>query len=82
MRTLHYLPWHGVRARSEAHGRKFAGDTPGCPRRIFTERLSETALPHARRTRRAATALELIGFALGGRPGEHLALAMGLAGGA
>ena len=39
-------------------------------------------MPHARRTSRAATALEVIGFALGGRPGKRLAVAMGLTGGA
>jgi len=82
VRTLDDLPWHGVRVRIEAHVRQFFCDTPGCPRRIFTERLSETTVPHAQRTNRAATALELIGFALGGRPGERLAVAMGLAGGA
>jgi len=82
VRTLDDLPWHGVRVRIEAHVRKFFCDTPGCPRHIFTERLSETTVPHARRTSRAATALEVIGFALGGRPGERLAVAMGLTGGA
>jgi len=82
VRTLDDLPWHGGRVRIEAHVHQFFCDTPGCPRRIFTERLSETTVPHARRTNRAATALELIGFALGGRPGERLAVAMGLAGGA
>ncbi|HEX5409841.1 MAG TPA: transposase family protein, partial [Gemmatimonadaceae bacterium] len=82
VRTLGDLPWHGVRVRIEAHVRKFFCDTPRCARHIFTERLSETTLPHARRTRRAATALERIGFALGGRPGARLAVAMGLAGGA
>ncbi len=82
VRTLDDLPWHGVRVRIEAHARRFFCDTPGCPRRIFTERLTETTVPYARRTSRAATALELIGFALGGRPGERLAMEMGLAGGA
>lgn len=82
VRMLGDLPWHGVRVCIEAHVRKFFCDTPGCARHIFTERLSETTVPHARRTRRAATALEIIGFALGGRPGERLAVAMGLACGA
>jgi len=82
VRTLDDLPWHGVRVRIEAHVRKFCCEAPSCPRRIFTERLSETTVPYARRTSRAAAALELIGFALGGRPGERLAMAMGLAGGA
>ena len=81
-RMLADLPWHGVRVRLELHVRKFCCTVPGCPRRIFTERFAETARPYARRTMRAATALEVIGFALGGRPGERLAQALGLAGGA
>jgi transposase len=62
--------------------RRFFCDHPGCGRRIFTERLPETAASYARRTRRAARALEAIGFAVGGRPGERLARALGLLGGA
>lgn len=81
-RTLADLPWHGVRVRLVAHLRKFSCDTPTCRRRIFAERVPETAAPHARRTVRAAVALEVIGFALGGRPGARLAAALGLTGGA
>ncbi|MEJ7811638.1 MAG: ISL3 family transposase [Gemmatimonadaceae bacterium] len=82
IRTLADLPWHGRRVRLEAHVRRFFCDTPGCRRRIFTERLPDTAASHARRTTRAAAALEVIGFALGGRPGARLAAALGLVGGA
>lgn len=81
-RALADLPWHGVRVRLEAHVRKFFCGAPACRRRIFTERLPQTARPHARRTTRAAAALEVIGFAVGGRPGARLATALGLAGGA
>jgi hypothetical protein len=76
------LPWRGVHVCLEAHVRKFFCDVPGCRQRIFTERLPRTTAPHARRTTRAAAALEVIGFALGGRPGERLAAALGLTGGA
>jgi hypothetical protein len=81
-RALADLPWQGVRVRLEAHVRKFFCGAPGCRRRVFTERLPETAAPHARRTVRAALALEAIGFALGGRPGARLVAMLGLAGGA
>ena len=47
-------------------------------RRIFTERFPTTVAPYGRRTRRAATVLEAIGFAVGGRPGARLAAALGL----
>jgi transposase len=50
-----------------------------CPRRIFAERLPATAARYARRTTRAAAALELLGFALGGRAGARLAADLGLA---
>lgn len=80
-RTVADLPWHGLRVRLRLHVRRFFCDALECPRRIFTERLPTTAAPYARRTVRAAGALELIGFALGGRPGARLAAALGLAGG-
>jgi hypothetical protein len=46
--------------------RRFVCERPGCPRRIFCERLSATAAVFARRTTRLADALEVIGLALGG----------------
>ena len=81
-RTLADLPWHGMHIQLHASVRRFFCEHAGCRRRIFTERLSETAAPYARRTGRAARALEAIGFAVGGRPGERLASALALAGGA
>jgi len=79
-RTLADLPWHGLRVRLDVHVRRFFCDVPGCQRRIFTERLPKTASPYSRRTVRAASALEAIGLALGGRAGARLAEALGLAG--
>ncbi|HJZ53794.1 MAG TPA: hypothetical protein VKE74_02490 [Gemmataceae bacterium] len=46
---------------------------PGCPRRIFCERLPGLVDPHARTTRRLTDLHRLIGFALGGEPGSRLA---------
>src|SRR6185437_3733353 len=66
-RTLSDLPWHGLRVRLDVRVRRFFCDVPGCKRRIFTERLPNTAASYARRTARAASALEVIGLALGGR---------------
>jgi transposase len=66
--------------RLYVHVRRFFCDVPGCKRRIFTERLPNTAASYARRTARAASALEAIGLALGGRAGARLAEALGLAG--
>ncbi len=78
-RRLADLPWHGLRVHLVLTVRKFFCDAPGCPRAIFTERLPATAVAYARKTVRAATTLEAIGFAVGGRPGARLAQALGLA---
>ena len=77
-RTLADLPWHGLRVRLALSVRKFFCDTPACARHIFTERLPATAAPYARRTTRAAGALDVIGLALGGVGGARLAAALGL----
>ena len=46
-------------------------DRRGCRRRGFNKRLPDSAASYARRTGRAALALEAIGFAVGGRPGAR-----------
>jgi transposase len=81
-RRLADLPWHGLRVHLEVHARKFRCEIPGCRRRIFCERLPATTIPYGHRTCRAEAALAAIGFALGGRPGAHLAQVLGLAIGA
>lgn len=81
-RTLADLPWQGTRVRLVVTVRRFFCDAAACERHIFAERLPETAAPYARRTARAALALALLGFALGGRAGARLAAALGLAGAA
>ena len=77
-RTVADLPWHGLRVRLILGVRRFFCDSAACPRRIFTERFPSTVAPYGRRTRRAAAALEAVGFAVGGRPGARLAAALGL----
>jgi transposase len=67
-RRLADLPWHGLRVRLELSVRRFFCNMPGCHRRVFAERLSITAEAYARRTCRAAAALQAIGLAAGGRP--------------
>ena len=48
-RTLLDLPWQGFAVRRELRTRRFVCALPGCPRRIFAERLPLTAAPSARR---------------------------------
>src|SRR6185437_3384609 len=77
-RELADLPWHGLSIAIRVRVRRFVCDTPGCARSICCERLSETTAVHARRTLRLASALELIGRALGGEAGARLARALGM----
>lgn len=77
-RTVADLPWHGVVVRLRLHARKFKCLAPGCPRRIFSERLPALVAPYARQTQRLAQAIRLLGFALGGRPAARLAAELGL----
>jgi transposase len=72
------LPWHGLRVRLMLTVRRFFCDVPECSRRIFTERLPLTVARYGRRTTRAASALDTIAQALGGRAGARLAASLGL----
>jgi len=73
VRRLDDVPWAGRRIRLHVTVRRFWCATADCPRRIFAERLGPFAMPYARRTARADTALEAVAFALGGEAGSRLA---------
>ncbi|GJG89431.1 transposase [Gemmatimonadetes bacterium T265] len=77
-RTLADLPWQGIAVRLRLQTRRFFCDVPGCPRRIFAERLPATAASYARQTTRLDTTLQLIAAALGGAAGARLATALGM----
>ncbi len=72
------LPWHGVAVRLELHTRRFFCVSELCQRRIFCERLPSVVAASARKTARLISAIELIGFALGGEAGARLARELGL----
>jgi transposase len=76
-RTIADLPWAQVTMRLRVQVRKFFCDNPSCPRRIFSERRSGVALPHARRTERQRDALFAIAVALGGEEGARMAAKLG-----
>ncbi|UVK48704.1 transposase family protein (plasmid) [Mesorhizobium sp. AR07] len=82
MRRLTDLPWQGRIVEIQLHARRFRCADPQCQRRIFTERLPETARPKARRTSRLSESQLAIGFAVGGEPGSRLSrkLAMPVSG--
>ena len=71
-RTLADLPWHGTAVRLQLQTRRFFCPAPQCGRRIFAERLSETADRYARRTRRLDLLLYRVALVLGGEAGSRL----------
>jgi transposase len=77
-RTLADLPWQGRIVRWCLQVRKFFCGKPGCPRRIFSERLPDVAAAYARQTIRLNEALTSIAFACGGEGGSRLAQRLGM----
>lgn len=75
-RTLADLPCTDLRVTLDLQVRRFFCDHPGCPRRIFTERLPGIAAPWARRTSRLADTQTQIGLLTGGSVGEQLSLTL------
>ena len=72
-RRLTDLPWGTRAVRIQLTVRKFRCRNRACGRRIFTERLSDLVAAYSRKTHRLATALRMIGMALGGEAGARLA---------
>jgi transposase len=72
------LPWHGIAVMLEVHTRRFRCQNSLCLQRIFCERLPSVVAYYARKTVRLTTALELIGFAIGGETGARIAKELGL----
>lgn len=73
VRTLQDLPWLGSRVVIRWRSRKFFCDSPGCPQRIFTERLPAVTWPYGRRTVRLCEVLQCLGMAMGGEKGCRVA---------
>jgi DNA-binding NarL/FixJ family response regulator len=77
-RTVSDLPWGGRSVRLSLRVRRFRCANPGCPRRIFAERLPSVVEPYARKTVRLKDILLLVGFALGGEGGARLVERLGM----
>src|SRR5438270_11027728 len=73
VRSLADLPWSGTTVRLRLHTRRFFCSSLTCSRRIFTERLPQTAARYARRITRLNETLQLIVLALGGEAGACFA---------
>ncbi len=72
------LPCAGQRVQLILQVRKFFCETPECPRKIFTERLSPLVEPRARMTSRLSQAIQTIGLATCGKLGGRLAARLGI----
>src|SRR2546421_4333292 len=72
-RTVADLPCAGRSVILVLTVRKFVCSTPGCPRRIFTERLPGLVQSYARMTTRLIALLQALGLGAGGQLGTRLA---------
>ena len=72
-RTLRDLPWGDRALTIQLRLRRFRCRTRRCGQHIFCERIPDLAGAGQRRTRTFSTALERVGFALGGAAGARLA---------
>ncbi len=77
-RTVADVTCGGRRVTLALTVRKFVCGTPDCPRKIFTERLSDLVQSYARMTNRLALALQILGFATCGQLGERFAPKLGM----
>jgi transposase len=72
-RVVRDVPVQGRAVQFVLRARRFACRNAACRRRIFAERLGPLVPVYARRTARLSEALRVIGQALGGCAGAHLA---------
>jgi transposase len=77
-RVVADVPCGGLQVQLVLHVRKFFCDTPQCPRKIFTERLSAFVHPWARMTTRLTQMLQALGLATCGELGTRLAGRLGM----
>lgn len=77
-RLLADLLWTGHTVHVCLHGRHFRCTNDACSQQTFRERIPQLAPVDSRRTPALRSALEVVGFALGGQPGAHLASALHL----
>jgi transposase len=78
MRHLQDLPVQGMAVRIEVRVTRWRCPNSGCARHSFAERIENSALRHARRTRRVSELARWIGHATGGRSAERLLLRLGI----
>ena len=72
VRRLRDLPWQGRPVEIHLQTRRFRCRNQECAQKIFAERLPAVAARKARETTRLCEIVGLVGYALGGLPGERL----------
>ena len=77
LRHLKDLPVQGRPVKLVVHVARWRCRNPDCKRQIFCQRLKEVAHKHARDTKRVGEILQLLGHAVGVRPGVALELNRG-----
>jgi transposase len=77
-RHLKDLPLQGRAVKMKLRVGRWRCRNADCERQIFGERLPKVAHKHARETHRFGAVVQLVGYALGGRPGERLSSRLGL----
>ncbi|MGA8438204.1 MAG: ISL3 family transposase, partial [Candidatus Sulfotelmatobacter sp.] len=77
-RKLQDLPVQGSPVALHLQVGRWRCGNDRCPRKIFTERMPELAVPWARRSNRLRDVVRLIGHGMGGRPGERLLSRLGM----
>jgi len=77
-RRLRDLPWQGRRVEIHLQTRRFRCENEECRRKIFAEQLPAVAARSARATTRLCEILGIVGYALGGLPGERLLKRLGI----
>jgi transposase len=78
LRHLKDLPVQGRPVKLTVRVARWRCRNAGCQRQIFCQRLNEVAHQHARETKRFGEILQLLGHAMGGRPGERLSARLGM----
>ena len=78
LRRLRDLPWHGARVEVRIQTRRFRCRSGDCRRKIFAERIPTVVLAHGQQTVRLSETVRLIGYMLGGNPGERLSERLGI----
>ncbi len=78
VRRMRDLPWQGRRVEIHLQTRRFRCRNEQCAQKIFAERHPTVVAPKTRETARLCEIVGIVGYALGGLPGERLLHSLGI----